>query len=53
MVSRDIQVSANDREQLRAWKASGGASVAVPGENVKQSAVVIVVFFLRYRNVVL
>lgn len=60
MVSGDIQVPANDREQLRAWKALAGASASLPEEDDKPSVIIIlylffiiIIFFTRYRNVVL
>lgn len=58
MVSGDIQVPANDREQLRAWKALAGASASLPEEDDKMIIIlylffIIIIFFTRYRNVVL
>lgn len=51
---------ANDREQLRAWKALAGASASLPEEDDKPSVIIIlylffiiIIFFTRYRNVVL
>lgn len=52
---------ANDREELRAWKALGGASASLPEEDDKPSVIIIfylcimiiILSFTRYRNVVL
>lgn len=59
MVSGDIQVPANDREQLRAWKVLAGASASLTEEDKKPSVIIFYLFFIiiisfrRYRNVVL
>ena len=49
---------ANDREELRAWKALAEASASLPEEDDKPSVIIIfylfiIISFTRYRNVVL
>lgn len=49
---------ANDREELRAWKAIAGPSACLPEEDDKLSMIIIFYLFIiiisltRYRNVV-
>lgn len=44
MVSGDIQVPANNRKELRAWKALAGASASLPEEDDKPSVIIIFLF---------
>lgn len=41
MVSGDIQVPVNNREQLRAWKALAGVSASLTEEDNKASVMII------------